>query len=119
MGTGFAAHQIKQHYTIMNKYTKRTQELVENTLHRMQTGRLYTANGQKVKDREQAIAIALSEAREKGFEDLPSMKKSTTNRPAEIREAISPRTKAVKTSIFRNHTPLHNYDSSLLLDDQW
>jgi len=54
----------------MAKYSKKTQEHVEDTMHRMKKGTLKSGRkgkGGAVKKRKQAIAIALSEAREKGY----------------------------------------------------
>ena len=51
----------------MAKYSKNTQDHVEKTMHRKKKGTLKTGNGKKVKSSKQAIAIALSEAREKGY----------------------------------------------------
>lgn len=59
----------------MNKYSEKTQHHVEQTMHRMKEGKLRSGSGKTVKDREQAIAIALSEARDKGYK-APA-KKST------------------------------------------
>jgi len=51
----------------MAKYSKKTQEHVEETMHRKKKGTLKSGSGRKVKSDKQAIAIALSEAREKGY----------------------------------------------------
>ncbi len=51
----------------MAKYSKKSQESVEEAMHKYKKGELHSGkSGQKVKSREQAIAIGLSEAREKG-----------------------------------------------------
>lgn len=55
----------------MAKYSEKTQELVEKTMKRMKDGKLRSSSGEKVTDRDQAIAIALSEAREKGYKVPP------------------------------------------------
>lgn len=55
----------------MAKYSEKTQELVEKTIERMNKGTLKSSSGDKVTDRDQAIAIALSEAREKGYKVPP------------------------------------------------
>lgn len=57
----------------MARYSKKTQEHVGDTLHREKEGKLRSGSGQKVKSRKQAIAIALSEAREKGYK-VPAKK---------------------------------------------
>ena len=50
----------------MAKYGKAAQKNVESTMRRKKKGTLKSSSGRKVKSRKQAIAIALSEAREKG-----------------------------------------------------
>ncbi len=50
----------------MAKYSKESQEYVEEAMHEMKEGKLKSGNGQKVTNPKQAIAIGLSEAREHG-----------------------------------------------------
>jgi len=51
----------------MAKYSKKTGEKVEKTMHEMKHGTLKSGgSGKKVKSRKQAIAIGLSEARAAG-----------------------------------------------------
>lgn len=51
----------------MAKYDKKSQESVERAMHKMKEGTLESGRShKKVKSREQAIAIGLSEARKKG-----------------------------------------------------
>lgn len=50
----------------MAKYGKAASENVERTMRRRKKGTLKSGSGRKVTSRKQAIAIALSEAREKG-----------------------------------------------------
>jgi len=51
----------------MAKYSKKSQEKVERAMHEMKRGKLKSGrSGKKVKSRQQAIAIGLSEAREAG-----------------------------------------------------
>jgi hypothetical protein len=50
----------------MAKYGKSASKNVESTMRRRKKGTLKSGSGRKVKSRKQAIAIALSEAREKG-----------------------------------------------------
>jgi hypothetical protein len=63
----------------MAKYIKKSQETVKESMHKMKKGELETGTGKKVKNRKQAIAIGLSEAREKGAK-VPAPKKKTTQR---------------------------------------
>jgi Family of unknown function (DUF6496) len=51
----------------MAKYSKKAQDKVEKNLHEMKKGTLRSSSDQKVKNPKQAIAIGLSEAREKGY----------------------------------------------------
>lgn len=48
------------------KYGKAASKRVESAMRRRKKGTLKSSSGQKVKSRKQAIAIGLSEAREKG-----------------------------------------------------
>lgn len=50
----------------MAKYSKNSQESVKETMHEMKEGKLKSGSGKKVTNPKQAIAIGLSEAREKG-----------------------------------------------------
>lgn len=50
----------------MAKYSKKAQESVKETMHEMKEGKLKSGSGKKVTNPKQAIAIGLSEAREKG-----------------------------------------------------
>ncbi len=50
----------------MAKYSKKSQEKVEKVMKEFKEGTLKSGNGGKVKSREQAIAIGLSEARKAG-----------------------------------------------------
>ena len=55
----------------MAKYDKKAQETVKEAMHKMKEGKLKSGSGKKVKSKEQAIAIGLSEAREKGAKVPP------------------------------------------------
>jgi hypothetical protein len=50
----------------MARYSKKSQDMVESAMHRKKQGTLKSSTGQKVTNRKQAIAIGLSEARQKG-----------------------------------------------------
>jgi hypothetical protein len=50
----------------MAKYGQAAQKRVKSAMHRRKKGTLKSGSGAKVKSRKQAIAIGLSEAREKG-----------------------------------------------------
>jgi hypothetical protein len=59
----------------MAKYGKAAQKRVKSAMHRRKKGTLKSGSGRKVKSRKQAIAIGLSEAREKGGK-VPKRKSS-------------------------------------------
>jgi Family of unknown function (DUF6496) len=50
----------------MAKYGKSASRMVKSAMHRRKKGTLKSGSGGRVKSREQAIAIGLSEARKKG-----------------------------------------------------
>jgi hypothetical protein len=50
----------------MAKYSEKTSEKVEKSLHEMKEGRLKSGSGKKVTSKKQAVAIGLSEARKEG-----------------------------------------------------
>ena len=57
------------------KYSRGAQKSVKSAVHREKRGTLRSGSGKKVTSRKQAIAIGLSEAREKG-ERVPRKSKS-------------------------------------------
>ncbi|MDO8501647.1 MAG: DUF6496 domain-containing protein [Gemmatimonadaceae bacterium] len=59
------------------KYGKAAGERVESAMRRRKKGTLKSGKGRKVTSREQAIAIGLSEAREKGAKVPPAKKSSS------------------------------------------
>lgn len=59
----------------MAKYGKSASRNVKSAMHRRKKGTLKSGSGRKVTSRKQAIAIGLSEAREKGGK-VPSRKSS-------------------------------------------
>lgn len=63
----------------MAKYSKKSQDKVEKSMHEMKHGKLKSGSGKKVTDPKQAIAIGLSEARKKGAK-VP--KKATAKKAA-------------------------------------
>ena len=58
----------------MAKYGRSASKNVESAMRRRKKGTLKSGSGRKVRSRKQAIAIALSEAREKGAK-VPSRKR--------------------------------------------
>jgi hypothetical protein len=61
----------------MAKYSKLAQDKVETEMHKLKEGTLKTGTGKKVTSRKQAIAIGLSEARERGAK-VPKKKTGRT-----------------------------------------
>ena len=61
----------------MAKYGKGASKRVESAMRRKKKGTLKSGSGRKVTSRKQAIAIGLSEAREKGAK-VPARKSSRT-----------------------------------------
>jgi hypothetical protein len=55
----------------MAKYGRKASKTVESAMRRRKKGTLKSGSGRKVKSRKQAIAIGLSEAREKGAKVPP------------------------------------------------
>jgi hypothetical protein len=61
----------------MARYGKKAQETVKETMEKLKKGELKSGkSGKIVKSRKQAIAIGLSEAREKGAKVPPAPKRS-------------------------------------------
>jgi hypothetical protein len=66
----------------MAKYGKKTQSQVGRTMRKLKKGELKSGSGRRVRDRKQAIAIALSESREKGYKAPKAPKKKTAKKKA-------------------------------------
>ena len=49
------------------KYSKKTQEKIGEVMHEFKEGKLKSSSGKKVTNRQQAIAIGISEARDEGL----------------------------------------------------
>jgi hypothetical protein len=58
---------INSIYFIMAKYSKKAQEKIATVMKEFKEGDLKSSSGKKVKERKQAVAIALSEAKAKGL----------------------------------------------------
>ncbi len=84
----------------MAKYSKGSGEEVKEALHEMKEGKLETGTGKKVTSRKQAIAIGLSEAREKG-EKVPTKKgasKKGTSKKTAAKKSSTKKSAAKKGS---------------------
>jgi hypothetical protein len=79
----------------MAKYGRAATKNVESAMRRRKKGTLRSGSGRKVKSRKQAIAIALSEAREKGAK-VPSRRSSRKSAKAKSRKTS--RKRARKTA---------------------
>jgi hypothetical protein len=58
----------------MAKYSKKAQRTVGSAMRRMKKGTLKSSSGDKVTNPKQAIAIGISEAKEKGYKVPPQKK---------------------------------------------
>ncbi|SEW49166.1 hypothetical protein SAMN05421841_4021 [Chryseobacterium wanjuense] len=56
------------------KYSEKAQDKVGKVMHEFKEGKLKSSSGKKVTSRKQAVAIGISEAREKGLK-VPKEKK--------------------------------------------
>jgi hypothetical protein len=79
----------------MAKYGKSASKNVESAMRRRKKGTLTSGSGRKVKSRKQAIAIGLSEAREKGGKVPPktSSRKKKSSRKKGSRKRKSSKKK--------------------------
>lgn len=75
----------------MAKYSKAAQKSVEDAMNEMKAGKLTTGTGAKVKNPKQAIAIGLSEAREKGATAPPKADKKATGKAQVPKKAATPK----------------------------
>jgi hypothetical protein len=66
----------------MAKYGKKTQGQVKKTMRKRKKGSLKSGSGRTVKSKKQAIAIALSESRKKGYK---TPRKKTSKKSARSR----------------------------------
>lgn len=88
----------------MAKYSKKAQEHVAKTMKQMEAGKLYSSSGDKVTDNKQAVAIALSEAKEKGYKvpanpnDKKAAPKKTAVKKAAAKKAAPKKAPAKKTA---------------------
>lgn len=61
----------------MAKYSKKAQEKIGEVMKEFKEGDLKTSAGDKVTDRDQAVAIGISEAKQEGYK-VPKQKKNTS-----------------------------------------
>jgi hypothetical protein len=65
----------------MAKYSRKASKTVEGAMRRRKRGTLKSSSGRRVTSRKQAIAIGLSEAREKGAK-VPAKRKRSSRKGA-------------------------------------
>ena len=86
----------------MAKYGKKAQQKVRKAMHERKRGSLKSGSGRKVKSREQAIAIGLSQARREGGKvpaKKSSRKKSSSRSSSSKKKASTKRSrKSTKSS---------------------
>jgi hypothetical protein len=80
-----------------SKYGKKAQDKVESAMRRRKKGTLKSGSGKKVKSREQAIAIGLSEARSEGGK-VPSKKSASKKSSSRSTSKKSPSSSQKSTS---------------------
>lgn len=86
----------------MARYSKKSQDTVEEAMHKEKRGKLRSGrSGKKVTSRKQAIAIGLSEAREKGAKVPPPPKKSASAKKASKKKAAPKKKAAAKKGATR------------------
>jgi hypothetical protein len=56
------------------KYSDKAQDKIGKVMHEFKEGKLKSSSGERVTDRKQAVAIGISEAKEKGLK-VPEKKK--------------------------------------------
>lgn len=61
----------------MAKYSKKAQEKIGEVMGEFKEGKLKSSSGKKVKDRKQAIAIGISEAKQEGLKVPDKPKKNS------------------------------------------
>ncbi|HXA00844.1 MAG TPA: DUF6496 domain-containing protein [Cytophagaceae bacterium] len=83
----------------MAKYDKKSQEKVKRAMHEMKTGKLKSGpSGESVKNKKQAVAIGLSEARKAGSKvpEKPTSARSKNQRGPTRKKKSSAQRKTVK-----------------------
>lgn len=68
------------------KYSKAAQEKIGDIMQEWKKGKLKSSSGEKVKDHKQAVAIAISEAKEEGLK-VPVQKAASAEKKAKTTKA--------------------------------
>jgi hypothetical protein len=91
----------------MAKYSKKAEDKISDVMHEKKVGKLRSSSGKKVTSRKQAVAIAISEARQAGYK-VPKKKNasaSTRKKTAKKKSAsASPRKKTAKKKTAKKRT---------------
>lgn len=82
----------------MANYSKKAQRTIGKAVRRMKRGTLKTGSGDTVTDKKQAVAIGISEAREKGLK-VPNQKKKVA------KKATTKKKKTAKKTAPKKKTP--------------
>lgn len=82
----------------MAKYSKKSQDKVEDNMHEMKKGTLKSGSGKKVTSRKQAIAIGLSEARKSGAKVPGKAAKKTATKKTAAKKTAAKKSTARKTT---------------------
>lgn len=82
----------------MAKYSKKSQDKVEDNMHEMKKGTLKSGSGKKVTSRKQAIAIGLSEARKSGAKVPAKAAKKTASKKTASKKTAAKKSTARKTT---------------------
>ena len=95
------------------KYGEKASKKVERALHELKRGELRSGSGGKVRSRAQAIAIGLSQARERGYKVPPAPRhhasmKTPAQLDAEIAESIA---RSSKGSLIAVEINPHEFDA--------
>jgi len=64
----------------MAKYSKKAQEKIGEVMEEFKEGKLKSSSGKKVTSRKQAVAIGISEAKEKGLKVPDKPKKNSSKK---------------------------------------
>ena len=71
------AYYLLLNWIIMAKYSKKAQEKIAGVMKEFKEGKLHSSSGDKVTERDQAIAIGISEAEQAGLK-VPKQKKESS-----------------------------------------
>ena len=83
----------------MAKYSKKSQDKVEETMHELKQGTLKSGSGKKVTSKKQAIAIGLSEAKKAGTKvPKESASEKSASKKAGVKKSAPKKSSAKKAT---------------------